>query len=91
MVELSCIDIEKEVSLLLSHLILPHEGHMGAVLHIMACLGLYHISLLCMGPFYPDIDNEQFQEMDFLGKHQRTQSTKLPKSLGQTSRQMHVC
>ncbi len=39
MVDLGCIDIATEVSLLSAHSALPREGHMDAALHIMAYLG----------------------------------------------------
>ncbi len=65
MVELGCIDIATEVSLLLSHSALPHEGHMDAALHIMAYLGLHHNSHWCMDPTYPDINDDQFPVMDW--------------------------
>ncbi len=50
MVELGCIDIATEVSLLPLHLALPCEGHMDAALHIMTYLGLHHKSQPCMDP-----------------------------------------
>ncbi len=65
MVELGCIDIAMEVSMLLSHSALPHEGHMDAALHIMAYLGLHHNSCLCMDLTYPSINNDQFPVMDW--------------------------
>ncbi len=65
MVKLGCIDIATEVSLLLSHSALPHEGHMDTALHIMAYLGLHHNSCLCMDPTYLNIDNDQFPFMDW--------------------------
>ncbi len=65
MVELGCIDIASDVSLLLLHSALPREGHMDAALHIMAYLGLHHNSHLCMDLTYPDIDNKQFLVMDW--------------------------
>ncbi len=65
MVKLGCIDIATEVSLLLLHSVLPHEGHMDTALHIMAYLGLHHNSCLCMDPTYLNIDNDQFPFMDW--------------------------
>ncbi len=59
-VELGCIDIATEVSLLSLHLAIPCEGHMNAALHIMAYLGLYHNSHLCMDLTCPVINNELF-------------------------------
>ncbi len=64
MVELGCIDIATEVSLISSHLMLQYEGHMDATLHIMAYLGLHHNLCLCMDPTYPGIDDDQFPVMD---------------------------
>ncbi len=65
MVELGCIDIATEASLLLLHSALLCEGQMGAALHIMAYLVLHHNSHLCMDLTYPDIDNDQFPIMDW--------------------------
>ncbi len=56
MVELGHIDIATEVSLLSSHSVLPHEGHIDVTLHIMAYLFMYLT--------YPVIDDEQFPIMD---------------------------
>ncbi len=52
MVELGRIDIATEVSLLLLHLALLHEGHLDAALHITAYLGLHYNSHLCMDQTY---------------------------------------
>ncbi len=65
MVELDCIDISTEVSLLSLYSALPHEGHMDAALHIMAYLGSHHNSHLCMDPTYPENDNDQSPDVDW--------------------------
>jgi hypothetical protein len=41
-VELGHIDIITEVSILSTYLCLPHEGHLEAVFHVFAYLGLHH-------------------------------------------------
>ncbi len=38
MVEIGCVDIMVEVSMLSSHLTLPRKGHLEAALHIMGYL-----------------------------------------------------
>ncbi len=85
MVELGCIDITMEISLLLSHSAPPRESHMDAALHIMADFGLHHNSHLCMDPTYPDIDDNQFPAMDwkeFYGKVKEPILPNATKTLG---------
>jgi hypothetical protein len=42
MVELGCIDIATEVSLLSSHLVYPCKGHLETALHMMSNLSHNH-------------------------------------------------
>jgi hypothetical protein len=44
MVELGCIDIATEVSMLSSYLACPHKGHLENALHVMGYLQLKHNS-----------------------------------------------
>ena len=70
-VELGRIDIITEVLLLASHLALPHEGHLDAVLRIYGYLKKKHNSRLVLDPMYPDIDMSVFKGCDwteFYGK-----------------------
>jgi hypothetical protein len=49
-VELGCIDIIKETSMLSTHLCMPREVHLDAVFHVFAYLALHHTSV-DMGAF----------------------------------------
>ena len=42
MAELGRVDIATEVSLLSSHLAIPHEGHFECAIHVMAYVGLQY-------------------------------------------------
>ncbi len=44
MIELGRVDICTEVSMLLSHMALLHQGHLEAVLYVMLYLSLHHNS-----------------------------------------------
>jgi hypothetical protein len=52
-VELGRIDIITEVSMFSTHLCLPREGHLEAVLHVFAYLGLHHNARVVFAPTYP--------------------------------------
>ena len=65
MVELGCLDIATEVSLLSLHLAYPQEGHLEAALHVMAYLKAKHNSRLVFNPTYPDIDQSSFHKYDW--------------------------
>ena len=65
MIEIGQIDINKEVSLLLSHSAMPRQGHLEAALHIMGYQKLRHNSRLMFDPSYPDIDHSNFQECNW--------------------------
>ncbi|KAL7452158.1 LOW QUALITY PROTEIN: hypothetical protein ACHAXS_000269 [Conticribra weissflogii] len=67
MVQLDCINIATEVSLLSSHSALPREGHVDATLNIMAYLGLHHNSHLCIDWTYPYIDVDHLDWKDLYG------------------------
>ncbi len=60
MIELGRIDICTEVSMLLSYMALPRQGHLEAVFHVMLYLSLHHNSHLCMDPTYLAIHSTQF-------------------------------
>jgi hypothetical protein len=64
MVELGCIDIATEVSMLSSYLACPSEGHLENALHVMGYLQLKHNSRLIFDPTYPDIDQTAFPSFD---------------------------
>ena len=65
MVELGCLDIVTEVSLLSLHLAYPQEGHLKAAIHVMAYLNAKHNSRLVCDPMYPDIDQSSFHKCDW--------------------------
>ena len=65
MVELGRVDICLEVSMLLSHLALPREGHLEQVLHVFAYLDKYHNSEMVFDPSDPVIDKSLFEQMDW--------------------------
>jgi hypothetical protein len=56
MVELGCIEIATEVSLLSSHLAFPREGHLEIALHIMSYLSQKYNTRLIFDLTYPKID-----------------------------------
>jgi hypothetical protein len=64
-VELGRIDIITEVSMLASHVALPRDGHLEALLHIFAYLDKKHNSRLVLDPMYPTIDSSVFKECDW--------------------------
>ena len=62
MVELVLIDINIEVLMLASHLELPREGHLEAVLNIISYLWGKHNSSLALDLTYPEIDHASFKK-----------------------------
>lgn len=65
MVELGRIDMITEVSALSSHLALPREGHLDALLHVFAYLEKKHNSRLVFDPSYPEIKHDDFKQCDW--------------------------
>ena len=64
-VELGRIDINVEVSMLSSHLVLPREGHMQELFHIFAYLKKHMNTEMVFDPSEPDIDMNVFQRQDW--------------------------
>jgi hypothetical protein len=64
-VELGCIDIIIEVSMLSSYLCLQREGHLEAVFHVFAYLGLHHNARVVFDPTYPAVDMGTFIKTDW--------------------------
>jgi hypothetical protein len=64
-VELGRIDIITEVSMLSIHLCLPREGHLEAVFHVFAYLGLHHNARVVFDPTYPAVDMGTFIKTDW--------------------------
>ena len=50
-----------EVSLLLSHLALPHQGHLQQLYHIFGCLKRHHNSELVFDPSAPVVEENDFE------------------------------
>jgi hypothetical protein len=59
-VELGRIDIITEVSMLSTYLCSPREGHLEAVFHVFAYLGLHHNARFVFAPTYPAVDMGTF-------------------------------
>jgi hypothetical protein len=64
-VELVCIDIITELSMLSTHLCLQGEGHLEAVFHVFAYLGLHHDTRFVFDPTYPSVDMGTFIKTDW--------------------------
>ncbi len=85
LVELGCIDIAAEVSMLSSYLACPHEGHLENALHVMGYLQLKHNLQLMFDPTYPDIDQTVFPSNDwteFYGNAEEAIPPNMPPPLG---------
>ena len=65
MIELGRIDIITKVSLLLSHVALPREGHLHAAIHVMAHVCQRYNSRLVNDPSYPEINHNVFKICDW--------------------------
>jgi hypothetical protein len=64
-VELRRIYIITEVSMLSTHLYLPHEDLLEAVFHVFAYLGLHHKVIFVFDPTYPSVDMGTFINIDW--------------------------
>jgi hypothetical protein len=64
-VKLVHIDIITEVSMLSTYLCSPREGHLGAVFHVFAYLGLHHNARVVFDPAYPAFDMGTFIKTDW--------------------------
>ena len=72
MIKIGLIDINNEVSLLLSHSAIPRQGHLEAVLYIMGYLKLMHTSRLTLDPSYHNIDHSNFWQGDWTDFYEDT-------------------
>ena len=54
-----------EVSLLLSHVALPRDGHLEAAINLMANIGQKYNSRLLYGPLYSEIYQSFFKKCDW--------------------------
>jgi hypothetical protein len=85
MVELGCIDIATEVSMLSSYLACPREGHLENALRVMGYLQLKHNLQLIFDPTYLDIDQTAFRSSawtEFYGNVEEAIPPNMPPPLG---------
>jgi hypothetical protein len=93
-VELGRVDICLEVSMMSSHLAMPREGHMLAVLHIFAYLKKYHNTEIVYDPSDPVINESEFERRDWTssefglidGQEELPRNAPEPRGLGFTIR-----
>jgi hypothetical protein len=64
-VELGRIGIITEVSMLSTYLFLPREGHLEAVFHVFAYMGLHHSARVVFDPTYCSVDMGTFIKTDW--------------------------
>jgi hypothetical protein len=64
-VELGRIGIITEFSMLSNYLCLPREGHLEAVFHVLAYLGIHHNARVVFDPTYPTFDMGTFIKTDW--------------------------
>ena len=64
-VELGRVDVYLEVSMMSSHIALPREGHLKALLQIFAYLKKHHNTEMVYDPSQPEIDNAAFDRKDW--------------------------
>jgi hypothetical protein len=62
--ELGRIEIITEVSIFSTYICLPREGHLEAVFHVFAYLGLHHNARVVFDPTYPAVDMGTFIKTD---------------------------
>ena len=65
MIELGTINIIAKVSLLSSHVAFPREGHLNAVVHVMAHVGVRYDSRLVYDSLYSAIDHSVYKKCDW--------------------------
>ena len=64
-VELGCVNVCLEVSMMSSHITLPRQGHLKALLQIFAYLKKYHNTEMVYNPSQPEIDKAAFERKDW--------------------------
>ena len=85
MVEIGRIDIGTEVSMLSSHMAMPREGHLDAMLHVFAHVRQKHNSRLALDPTYPLIDEPKFVKYDWTEQYNGAKEpvpANMPRALG---------
>ena len=71
MVEIGRVNIITEVSIMASHISMPIEGKLEAVLHVFSFLCQHYKSRMAFDPTYPNINTSDFKEYkckDFYGE-----------------------
>ena len=79
------VDIITEVSMLSSHLAMPRQGHLEALLHMMAYMKLHHNARMVFDPRYPKVNEDEFKRCDwtnFYGDVKEPMPPNAPKPLG---------
>lgn len=64
-VELGRVDMITEVSTLASHMAMPRQGHLDAVLHVFGYLKCRHNARLVLNPTYPEVNEADFMVHDW--------------------------
>ena len=64
-VDLGRVAICTEVSMMSSHIVMPHKGHLEAVFHMLAYLKKYHNSDMVFDSSEPEIDMADFPREDW--------------------------
>ena len=65
MVEHARIDLMAEVSIMASHMAMPYEGHLIALLHIFSYVKKHHNSQIAFDPTYSKIAHKYFPKNDW--------------------------
>ena len=59
------MDINVEASMILSHLVMPREGHLQELFHVFGYLHKHMNSEMVFDPSEPDIDMNSFPKQDW--------------------------
>ena len=70
-VELGCVDICLEVSMMSAHLAFPRNGHLDQVLQIFGYLKKFHNTELVYDPSEPEVGLSQFERRDWMASEFR--------------------
>ncbi len=94
MIELGCVDIATEVSLLLPHLAYSCKGHFDIALHMMAYLWQMRNTWFVFDPTYPKINMDSFLQFDwtkFYGDVKEAAPVDMPEPLGRDIHARMMC
>ncbi len=87
MVEIGRVDILTEAPLMLSHMTMPREGHLDAVLHIFGHLQIVYNSRITFDPTVPYCNKSTFQECnwkEFYGNVEKAIPSNAPEPRGES-------